>query len=134
MADYPQDYPTERILDPPPNKWQQGARPPTPVSNPHFTPLSEMPIPENPVPVSLRPQMGPFLPGMTTNPDVRDTVPLGQAGNPLGGVWSFLASLFGGGRSAQPQGPAQGMRGLLQQPVGRNAPGTDNLGNPYGRF
>jgi hypothetical protein len=60
--------------------------------------------------------------------------------NPLGGVMSFLASLFGGGGGAATgapaatPGPAQGMRGLLQQPVGRGAPGTNTLGNPVGRF
>jgi hypothetical protein len=56
-------------------------------------------------------------------------------GSGVGSVWSFLASLFGGGAGApQQQGPAQGMRGLLQRPVGRGSPGTDTLGNPIGRF
>jgi hypothetical protein len=57
-------------------------------------------------------------------------------GSGVGSVWNFLASLFGGGGSAQPQVPAQGMRGLLQTPMprGRGAPGTNALGNPLGRF
>ena len=64
--------------------------------------------------------------------------------NPMANFWGFLGHLFGGGPANGPPqaGPAQGMRGLLQQMprgvppprVGRGAPGTDQLGNPIGRF
>jgi hypothetical protein len=79
------------------------------------------------------------------NPRAQPLVPLANMQTPMGAtspasspqpvgsspssIMSFLASLFGGGG-----GPAQGMRGLIQTPVGRGSPGVNSLGNPYGRF
>ena len=45
------------------------------------------------------------------------------------GLFGFLQSLFGGGGAST---APQGMTALLAR--GRGAPGTDNLGNPVGRF
>jgi hypothetical protein len=52
-----------------------------------------------------------------------------QSGN-MNNLWGLLTHLFGGSTP----GPPQGMRGLMQPPAGRGAPGTDRLGNPLGRF
>jgi hypothetical protein len=92
--------------------------PPLPPVNPNFTPLADMPA-QAATPVSaMAPQ----------------TQAPGAGLNPMASVWSFLQSLFGGQGAVPSPGPAQGMRGLLQTPVGRGAPGTNSLGNPVGRF
>ena len=118
MATYPQDYPTERINDPP---WTATgpqrvplARVPMPPTNPFFTPLG-----------SDAGQTQPLQPGSPATQPV-PTQPMQN-----GGILSVLANLFS---SRSPAPSAQGMRGLVPQPQGRNGPGTDNLGNPIGRF
>lgn len=117
MATYPQDYPTERLLDPPPNKWQQGAAAPLPP--PHLAGRG------------IDPSTLDF--SVFGNGDVGGTAqgPSGPApstpvqGNPF---FNFLSSLFGRSGGSAPQG----MTGLLAR--GQGAPGTDALGNPVGRF
>ena len=54
--------------------------------------------------------------------------PVAAAPQNQNAIWSFLSSLFGG----QGPGASQGMTGLLAR--GRGAPGTDTLGNPFGRY
>ena len=118
MADYPQDYPTERLLDPPLNKWQRGAAPPLPPTG-------------RPISSSFDPSNVDF--SVFGNGDVGGTPqgPSGPApstpvqGNPF---FNFLSSLFGRSGGSAPQG----MTGLLAQGQGRR--GIDTLGNPFNRF
>jgi hypothetical protein len=144
-----------------------GPLPPLPADSPYKpSPLGGAPLPRfgPPVPAGypgVTTPMGPDPPPgyVWPNANTRDvtgyTGPVttpgyltgGQAQpgwNPMANFWGFLGHLFGGGPANGPPqaGPAQGMRGLLQQMprgvppprVGRGAPGTDQLGNPIGRF
>ena len=89
----------------------------------------------SPVNLGFNPRAQPLVPlsqmpaqpgAPPTNPAPTPPVQSGNAGN----LWGLLAHLFGGSTP----GPPQGMRGLMQPPAGRGAPGTDRLGNPLGRF
>jgi hypothetical protein len=116
---YPQDYPTSRILDPPPNRWQQGATPPIP---PHMPGRG---IDPSSLDFSVFDGMDPR--SDPTGPSGPTPTSGGSAGNPF---LSFLASLFN--RGVGGGGNPQGMTGLLAR--GQGAPGTNNLGNPFNRF
>lgn len=72
----------------------------------------------------LPPVLPPGLRSAVSAPQVAATPQL-QPG--AGGFWDMLRSLFTGS-SGQPQG----MTGLLAR--GRGGPGTDQLGNPVGRY
>jgi hypothetical protein len=112
---YPQDYPTNRVLDPPLNRWQQGATPPLPPSRPGGLPTSQ---PDYSVFDSVDPRQNPTGPsGPAPSTPVQ--------GNPF---FNFLSSLFGRSGGSAPQG----MTGLLAR--GQGASGTDALGNPFNRF
>jgi hypothetical protein len=107
MADYPQDYPDYRLLD--------RTLPQSVFTNP-------------PIPPHLRGRVGAGVLADPSSPVVKPPFGAQPPGAGGGSIWDALRSLFSGASSVQ----GQGMTGILQR--GQAGAGTDQLGNPLGRF
>lgn len=96
------------------------AQPAVSVVNPGYNPRAQPQVPLSSMPQTPQVPIG----QVATQP---------QPGAGSTNFWDVLRNLFAGPRGMPAfSGPPQGMTGLLLR--GRGAPGTNQLGNPLGRY
>ena len=105
------------------------------MADPYTYQSNTPPISTLPPAVLANPPLPPHLRGRVgagmfdpSSPAVKPPVGAQPPGAGGGSIWDALRTLFSGASSAQ----GQGMTGMLQR--GQAGAGTDQLGNPLGRF